>query len=720
MVAAAKLRRAQEAAEAGRPYAERFNAVMAQLAGGVSSDSGPELLVGNGSNQTHLLVVMTAERGLCGGFNGNIAKLARAAAHKLMAEGKTVKILTVGKKGREALKREFGELSIGHVDLSEVKKLGYDNASGIAQDLLTRFENGEFDVAKIFYSTFQSVISQTPTEQQIIPADFSNVEASEEATLYDYEPSEEAILDDLLPRAVATQIFSALLENGASEQGARMSAMDNATRNAGEMIDKLTTPENLNMANVKGKITQVIGAVVDVQFDDDLPEILNALTTDNNGKKLVLEVAQHLGENTVRAIAMDATEGLVRGQEVINTEGQITVPVGTGTLGRILNVTGDPVDEQGPVKASGHRPIHGDAPAFEDQSTATEILVTGIKVIDLLAPYTKGGKIGLFGGAGVGKTVLIMELINNIAKVHSGVSVFAGVGERTREGNDLYHEMIESGVIVPDNLEDSKIALVYGQMNEPPGARMRIALTGLSLAEQFRDDTGSDVLFFVDNIFRFTQAGSEVSALLGRIPSAVGYQPTLATDMGAMQERIASTKAGSITSVQAVYVPADDLTDPAPATSFAHLDATTVLDRAISEKGIYPAVDPLDSTSRLMDPAVVGEEHYGVARDVQGILQRYKSLQDIIAILGMDELSEDDKLAVARARKIERFLSQPFDVAKVFTGSDGKQVALEDTIASFKAVVAGEYDHLPEGAFYMVGGIDEVVAKAEKMAAEAA
>ena len=474
------------------------------------------------------------------------------------------------------------------------------------------------------------------------------------------------------------------------------------------------------MANVKGKITQVIGAVVDVQFADDLPEILNALTTDNNGKKLVLEVAQHLGENTVRAIAMDATEGLVRGQEVINTKGQITVPVGTGTLGRILNVTGDPVDEQGPVKSTERRPIHGDAPAFEDQSTATEILVTGIKVIDLLAPYTKGGKIGLFGGAGVGKTVLIMELINNIAKVHSGVSVFAGVGERTREGNDLYHEMIESGVIVPDNLEESKIALVYGQMNEPPGARMRVALTGLSLAEQFRDDTGSDVLFFVDNIFRFTQAGSEVSALLGRIPSAVGYQPTLATDMGQMQERIASTKAGSITSVQAVYVPADDLTDPAPATSFAHLDATTVLDRAISEKGIYPAVDPLDSTSRLMDPAVVGEEHYGVARSVQGILQRYKSLQDIIAILGMDELSEDDKLTVTRARKIERFLSQPFDVAKVFTGSDGKQVSLEDTISSFKAVVAGEYDHLPEAAFYMVGGIDDVKAKAEKLAAEAA
>jgi len=474
------------------------------------------------------------------------------------------------------------------------------------------------------------------------------------------------------------------------------------------------------MANAKGKVTQVIGAVVDVQFDDNLPEILNALTTDNNGKTLVLEVAQHLGENTVRTVAMDASEGPVRGQEVIDTGAPISVPVGNATLGRILNVVGEPVDEQGPVEATETRAIHQDAPECSDQSTETEILVTGIKVIDLLAPYTKGGKIGLFGGAGVGKTVLIMELINNIAKVHSGVSVFAGVGERTREGNDLYHEMIESGVIVPDNLPDSKIALVYGQMNEPPGARMRIALSGLTLAEQFRDETGSDVLFFVDNIFRFTQAGSEVSALLGRIPSAVGYQPTLATDMGAMQERIASTKSGSITSVQAVYVPADDLTDPAPATSFAHLDATTVLSRAISEIGIYPAVDPLDSTSRLMDPAIVGEEHYSVARDVQGILQRYKSLQDIIAILGMDELSEEDKLTVARARKIQRFLSQPFDVAKVFTGSDGVQVPLDDTIASFKAVVAGEYDHLPEGAFYMVGGINEVLAKAEKMAAEAA
>ena len=469
-----------------------------------------------------------------------------------------------------------------------------------------------------------------------------------------------------------------------------------------------------------GKITQIIGAVVDIQFEENLPAILNSIVTQNNGKKLVLEVAQHLGENTVRAVAMDATEGLVRGQEVTDTGGPIMVPVGNATLGRILNVVGEPVDEGGPVVATETRSIHQDAPAFSEQATESVLLETGIKVIDLLAPYAKGGKIGLFGGAGVGKTVLIMELINNIAKVHSGFSVFAGVGERTREGNDLYHEMIESKVITPDNLEDSKVALVYGQMNEPPGARMRVALTGLTLAEQFRDQSGTDVLFFVDNIFRFTQAGSEVSALLGRIPSAVGYQPTLATDMGTMQERITSTKAGSITSVQAVYVPADDLTDPAPATSFAHLDATTVLSRAISEIGIYPGVDPLDSNSRLMDPSIVGEEHYNVARDVQGILQRYKSLQDIIAILGMDELSEEDKLTVTRARKIQRFLSQPFDVAKVFTGSDGKQVPLEETIQSFKAVVAGEYDHLPEAAFYMVGGIDEVIEKANKMAASAA
>ena len=474
------------------------------------------------------------------------------------------------------------------------------------------------------------------------------------------------------------------------------------------------------MSRPIGKITQVMGAVVDVQFDNHLPEILNALETKNDGQKLILEVAQHLGENTVRTIAMDSSEGLVRGAVVEDVGSPISVPVGNPTLGRISNVVGEPVDEKGPIKAKELRPIHQPAPEFSEQSTDTELLTTGIKVIDLLAPYSKGGKVGLFGGAGVGKTVLIMELINNIAKVHSGFSVFAGVGERTREGNDLYHEMIESGVINPKNLEESKVSLVYGQMNEPPGARARVGLTGLTLAEQFRDQSGTDVLFFVDNIFRFTQAGSEVSALLGRIPSAVGYQPTLATDMGALQERITSTKAGSITSVQAIYVPADDLTDPAPATSFAHLDATTVLSRAISELGIYPAVDPLDSNSRLMDPLIVGEEHYQVARDVQGILQRYKSLQDIIAILGMDELSEEDKLTVARARKIQRFLSQPFDVAKVFTGSDGVQVPLDVTIDSFKRVVAGEFDHLPEAAFYMVGGIDEVIEKAGKLESKVA
>ena len=468
-----------------------------------------------------------------------------------------------------------------------------------------------------------------------------------------------------------------------------------------------------------GKVSQVIGAVVDVSFDGALPAILNALETDNNGNRVVLEVAQHLGENTVRTIAMEATEGLVRGQTVTDLGEPISVPVGEATLGRIMNVTGDPIDEKGEIQANSKLPIHRDAPEFIEQSTEGEILVTGIKVVDLLAPYSKGGKIGLFGGAGVGKTVLIMELINNVAKNHGGYSVFAGVGERTREGNDLYHEMIESGVIKPDNLTESKVALVYGQMNEPPGARARVALTGLTVAEDFRDASGSDVLFFVDNIFRFSQAGSEVSALLGRIPSAVGYQPTLATDMGAMQERITTTKNGSITSVQAVYVPADDLTDPAPATTFAHLDATTVLSRAISELGIYPAVDPLDSTSRILDPAVVGDEHYAVARQVQEILQRYKALQDIIAILGMDELSEDDKLAVARARKIQRFLSQPFDVAEVFTGSPGIQVPLDKTIDGFKRLADGEFDHLPEAAFYMVGDIDSAIEKAGKLAAAA-
>jgi F-type H+/Na+-transporting ATPase subunit beta len=475
-----------------------------------------------------------------------------------------------------------------------------------------------------------------------------------------------------------------------------------------------------NIPNQAGRVTQVTGAVVDVQFEGELPAILNALETDNHGNRLVLEVAQHLGENTVRTIAMDTSEGLIRGQAVKDTGQPIAVPVGEETLGRIMNVIGEPVDEAGPVRTAEKRAIHQEAPSFVDQATEAQILITGIKVVDLLAPYARGGKIGLFGGAGVGKTVLIQELINNVAKAHGGYSVFAGVGERTREGNDLYHEMIESGVNKDPHknngsTEGSKCALIFGQMNEPPGARARVGLTGLTVAEYFRDQ-GQDVLFFVDNIFRFTQAGSEVSALLGRIPSAVGYQPTLATDMGALQERITTTTKGSITSVQAIYVPADDLTDPAPATSFAHLDATTTLSRAISEKGIYPAVDPLDSTSRLLDPRVVGDEHYDVARRVQETLQRYKSLQDIIAILGMDELSEEDKLVVARARKVERFLSQPFHVAEVFTGSPGVFVELEDTIKGFKGLVAGEYDHLPEQAFYMVGTIDAAVEKAQKLA----
>ncbi|HXZ67492.1 MAG TPA: F0F1 ATP synthase subunit beta [Alphaproteobacteria bacterium] len=471
-------------------------------------------------------------------------------------------------------------------------------------------------------------------------------------------------------------------------------------------------------SNVVGRVTQVMGAVVDVQFQDHLPAILNSLEINNQGNRLVLEVAQHLGETTVRTIAMDSTEGLVRGHEARDTGRPIAVPVGPGTLGRIMNVIGEPVDEAGPIKASESRPIHADAPPFVDQSTETEILVTGLKVVDLLAPYSKGGKVGLFGGAGVGKTVLIQELINNIAKAHGGYSVFAGVGERTREGNDLYHEMIESGVNKEGGGEGSKCAFVFGQMNEPPGARARVGLAGLTVAEYFRDQ-GQDVLFFVDNIFRFTQAGSEVSALLGRIPSAVGYQPTLATDMGALQERITSTRKGSITSVQAIYVPADDLTDPAPATSFAHLDATTVLSRPISEKGIYPAVDPLDSTSRILDPRVVGEDHYRVARQVQAILQRYKSLQDIIAILGMDELSEDDKLIVGRARKIERFMSQPMHVAEVFTNTPGVFVDIKDTIADFDALLRGEVDHLPEQAFLMVGTLEDAKKKAERLAAAA-
>jgi len=711
MVAAAKLRKAQEAAEKARPYGERMGAIVTNLASGMTGGDGPELLIGNGKSDTVLLIIATADRGLCGGFNTNIVRKAREEIVSLERAGKTVKIYMIGKKGYDQLNRLYGDKFVKYVSLKEERSLHAGIAQNIGNDITDMFAAGEFDVAKLIYSEFENVLIQNPTANTLIPAmaDLEDAEGSEDAAekaaanapdlkgaIYTYEPDEAGILQVLLPRNINTQIFTALLENQAGEMGSKMTAMDNATRNAGDMIDKLTLTFNrTRQARITSELIEII-----------------------SGAEAVLEVAQHLGQNTVRTIAMDATEGLVRGQAVSDMGVPITVPVGPETLGRIMNVIGEPIDERGPIKTKATASIHKEAPALVDQATETEVLATGIKVIDLLCPYSKGGKIGLFGGAGVGKTVLIMELINNIAKLFGGYSVFAGVGERTREGNDLYHEMIESNVINLDG--ESRATLVYGQMNEPPGARARVALTGLSQAEYFRDEEGKDVLFFVDNIFRFTQAGSEVSALLGRIPSAVGYQPTLATEMGQMQERITSTNKGSITSVQAIYVPADDLTDPAPATSFAHLDATTVLNRAISEKGIYPAVDPLDSTSRILEPRTVGQEHYETARQVQEILQRYKSLQDIIAILGMDELSEEDKTTVARARKVEKFLSQPFDVAEIFTGSPGIQVPLDETVRSFKGLVEGEYDHLPEQAFYMVGGIDDVIEKAAKMAAAAA
>lgn len=745
MVAAAKLRKAQQNAENARPYSEKLNSIISNLKNSVTDmDSAPKLLVGNQKNETHLCVVLSSDRGLCGGFNTNICRKAKVFFEKILNEKKNLKIIVVGSKANDQLKRKYNQYIIDRISLKDEKVVSFGKAQEITDKILNLFTRNEFDICTLFYNKFKSVISQIPQNQQLIPVSIeqkSNQQSLTNNSEYEYEPDENDILENLLPKNIATQIYTAFLENQASEQGSRMTAMDNATRNAGDLIAKLTINYNRTrqavitkelieiisgaefyrriMENKFGKIVQVIGAVVDVKFDQDLPEILTALECDNNGLRVVLEVAQHLGENTVRTIAMDTTEGLKRGDKVINTGKAITVPVGPETLGRIINVIGEPIDQKGPLKTKENWPIHRSAPAYVEQSTETEVLVTGIKVVDLLAPYSRGGKIGLFGGAGVGKTVLIMELINNVAKAHGGYSVFAGVGERTREGNDLYHEMIESGVIKTDG-PGSKAALVYGQMNEPPGARARVALSGLTLAEYFRDKEGQDVLFFVDNIFRFTQAGSEVSALLGRIPSAVGYQPTLATDMGNLQERITTTSKGSITSVQAIYVPADDLTDPAPATSFSHLDATTVLSRQIAELGIYPAVDPLDSTSRILDPRIVGEEHYRVAREVQKILQNYKSLQDIIAILGMDELSEEDKLVVSRARKIQRFLSQPFFVAEVFTGSPGKLVDLQSTIKGFDAICKGQYDHLPESAFYMVGTIEEAVAKAEKMAKEAA
>ena len=748
MVAAANLRRAQEAAIAARPYAEKMNTVIASLAGGMKDNpSAPALLIGTGRDEVHLVIVATADRGLCGAFNTNIVRLARLHIEKLLREGKDVKIFTVGRKGREQLKRQYANKIIDAIELTLASSAsGFGNAAAIGRRVLDMFNAGEFDVATIVYSKFRSVMSQVPTLQQLIPA-----QIDEEGTTQ--RPTGQCLRirarrGSHSRRSSAAQCERSDLRSPARKRGRRIRRENDGDglrhpqrgrchRPADAAIQphapghdhqgtdrnhlgrrSALTEQTMNAMTEtnksNGRVTQVLGAVVDVKFDGHLPAIMNALETENHGQRLVLEVAQHLGESTVRTVAMDVTEGLVRGQSVSDTGAPISVPVGEGTLGRIINVIGEPVDDAGPVKATERRAIHQEAPAFVDQSTEAQVLVTGIKVIDLLAPYARGGKIGLFGGAGVGKTVLIQELINAVAKNHGGYSVFAGVGERTREGNDLYHEMIESGVNQDPkkgSTEGSKCALIFGQMNEPPGARARVGLSGLTVAEYFRDQ-GQDVLFFVDNIFRFTQAGSEVSALLGRIPSAVGYQPTLATDMGALQERITTTTKGSITSVQAIYVPADDLTDPAPATSFAHLDAQTVLSRQVFEKAIFPAVDPLDSNSRLLDPRIVGQEHYDTARRVQQVLQRYKALQDIIAILGMDELSEEDKLTVTRARKIERFLSQPFFAATVFTGMAGISVKLEDTIRSFKALVNGEYDHLPEASFYMVGTIGVVAADA--------
>src|SRR3569832_2412864 len=762
MVAAAKLRRSQQAAEAARPYAQRMSAIISNLAAGVDRTNAPLLLSGTGKEDRHLIVVATSDRGLAGAFNSAIVREARRKIFELTEAGKDVRIITVGRKARDQLRRQYGKQIVESYEVG-IKTPGLSLVQPIAHKILEMYNAGELDVVTLAYSKFKSVETQTPTLKQLIPAVIE--ENSGPGAFNEYEPDEVSILTELLPQNISVQLLTALLENQAVFYASQMTAMDNATRNAGDLINALTIQMNrtrqakittelieiisgasalknrlkerptmsaqgTTTQNAKGRLSQVIGAVVDVEFDGDLPAILNALETKNvdprTGQevRLVLEVAQHLGQNAVRAIAMDSTEGLVRGAEVVDTGGPIRVPVGPATLGRIMNVIGEPIDEAGPISQAHTATIHREAPTFAEQAGAAEILVTGIKVVDLLCPYTKGGKIGLFGGAGVGKTVTMQELINNIAKAYGGYSVLAGVGERTREGNDLYHEMIESNVNVDpkknNSAEGSKCALVYGQMNEPPGARARVALTGLSVAEYFRDQEGKDVRRFIDNIFRFTQAGSEVSALLGRIPSAVGYQPTLATEMGNLQERITSTNKGSITSVQAIYVPADDLTDPAPATSFAHLDATTVLSRDIASLGIFPAVDPLDSTSRILDPQVIGEEHYSVARRVQEVLQQYKALKDIIAILGMDELSEDDKLTVARARKIQRFLSQPFFVAEQFTNSPGKFVELKDTIRSFKAIVDGEYDHLPEQAFYMVGAIEEAIVKAQMLAADAA
>ncbi len=720
MVAASKLRRAQTAAEAARPFAERMDRVLGRIAGSVSDISAaPKLLAGTGGDRVHLLLVCTGERGLCGPFNSAIVRLARERANTLTAEGKEVKIFCVGRKGAEQLKRNFEKQIIETVELRSVRQIGFTNAEDIAKRIIALYDEGAFDVCTLFFSRFKSVIAQIPTALQIIPAQIPEEEATWRRRILRVR----AGAGRTPGRAVAAQCRRAGLPRAVGEQcvvlwgaderhgqchaqrrrydpqtDARLQPHATSNDHQGADRDHLRRRGALTNSSERGRLWPT---------QKDASPRSSARWSTYSSKSICRRSSMRSrrttratgwsskwrsisAKSTVRTVAMDTTEGLVRGQEVNDTGEPITVPVGDGTLGRIINVIGEPVDEAGPVQATERRAIHQPTPSYTDQSTEAQVLVTGIKVVDLLAPYARGGKIGLFGGAGVGKTVIIQELINNIAKAHGGYSVFAGVGERTREGNDLYHEMIELNVNKDPHKNNgsaagSKCALVYGQMNEPPGARARVGLSGLTVAEYFRDQ-GQDVLLFVDNIFRFTQAGSEVSALLGRIPSAVGYQPTLATDMGALQERITSTQKGSVTSVQAIYVPADDLTDPAPATSFAHLDATTVLSRSIAEKGIYPAVDPLDSTSRMLDPQVVGEEHYAVARQVQAILQRYKDLQDIIAILGMDELSEEDKLTVARARKIERFLSQPFHVAEVFTGAKGVFVDVADTIRGFQGL----------------------------------
>ncbi|XP_069599304.1 ATP synthase subunit beta-like [Ranitomeya imitator] len=705
IVASVKLRKSEESALLSRGYASELHNIMSTIdtAGLDEKNLFFEQKIGIPQK---LLIIFASDRGLCGAFNAQITKEAKKFINLCHKNQEIAKIICIGKKAYDGIQNALNTDDTVSLYYKNIPNLSYEDLTSLAEEIIKLFEKNEISEASFIYAKFHSAIKYEVITQTLLPfVKKDDDQHSNYRQLHIFEPNPQEVLNYLIKHTIHIQLYQAFLETAASEHSSRMFAMDNATNNANDRI-KMT--KNI------GYVSQILGVVVDIKFEKSQPRICDALEVIIRDKKVILEVVQQIGDNTVRAIAMDTIDGLARGQEVINTEKMIEVPVGNATLGRIMNVLGEPVDNKGPINSEIKLPIHREAPSLTDQSTQAEILVTGIKVVDLLCPYAKGGKIGLFGGAGVGKTVLIQELINNIANQHGGFSVFAGVGERTREGNDLYHEMIASGVIDKDG-PNSKCALVYGQMNEPPGARARVALTGLTMAEYFRDHQNKDVLLFIDNIFRFTQAGAEISALLGRIPSAVGYQSTLTSEMGQLQERITSTHKGSITSVQAVYVPADDLTDPAPAASFTHLDATTVLSRQIAELGIYPAVDPLDSSSRMLSPKIVGHEHYTVAREVQKIIQTYKSLLDIIAILGMDELSDEDKLIVARARKIQRFLSQPFTTAETFTGMKGKFVSLSDTIAGFSAILSGSCDHLPETAFFMTGTIEEVYEKAVNM-----